>query len=95
MKGGQANDFIDAFSYQSVAVIFKGEKYFSDGITSDANGRFSFFVIKVDENGELLKDVYDFESNSVPDCISAFESAPIWDGRTFWEAEQEMEWVDC
>ena len=94
MKGGQANDFIDAFSYQSVAVIFKGEKYFSDGITSDLNGRFSFFVIKVDENGELLKDVYDFESNSVPDCISAFENAPIWDGRTFWEAEQEMEWVD-
>lgn len=31
MKGGQANDFISAFSYQSVAVIFKGEKYFSDG----------------------------------------------------------------
>ena len=95
MKGGQANDFIDAFSYQSVAVIFKGEKYFSDGITSDANGRFSFFVIKVDENGEFLKDVYDFESNSVSGCISAFENAPIWDGKTFREAEQEMEWVDC
>ena len=95
MKGGRTNDFIDAFSYQSVAVIFKGEKYFSDGITSDLNGRFSFFVIKVDEKGEFLKDVYDFKGNSVPDCISAFENAPIWDGKTFREAEQEMEWVDC
>ena len=26
--------------------------------------------------------------------VEAFLAAPIWDGRTFWEAEQEMEWVD-
>ena len=95
MEGGRVNDFIDTFSYQSVAVVFKGKKYFSDGITSDVNGKFSFFVIKVDEKGEFLEDVYDFVGNSIPDCISAFENAPIWDGKTFWQAEQEMEWVDC
>ena len=27
MEGGRVNDFIDAFSYQSVAVVYKGEKY--------------------------------------------------------------------
>ena len=32
MEGGRVNDFIDAFSYQSVAIVYKGEKYFSDGI---------------------------------------------------------------
>ena len=94
MEGGQVNDFIDAFSYQSVAVIFKGEKYFSDGITSCSVGKYSFFVIKVNERGECLEDVYDFEGTSIPECIVAFENAPIWDGKTFWQAEQEMEWVD-
>lgn len=28
MEGGRVNDFIDAFSYQSVAVVFQGEKFF-------------------------------------------------------------------
>lgn len=42
MEGGRVNDFTDAFSYQSVAVIFNGKKYFSDGITIKANGKYSF-----------------------------------------------------
>ena len=51
MEGGRVNDFIDAFSYQSVAVVYKGEKYFSDGITMRADDKYSFFIIKVDDNG--------------------------------------------
>lgn len=38
MKGGRVKDFIDAFSYQSVAVVFQGEKFFSDGITTTPDG---------------------------------------------------------
>ena len=41
-----------------------------------------------------MEDVYDFEGTSIPECIAAFENAPIWDGKTFWQAEQEMKWVD-
>ena len=26
--------------------------------------------------------------------LEAFEKAPIWNGKTFWEAETDMEWVD-
>lgn len=58
MEGGRVNDFIDAFSYQSVAVVYKGEKYFSDGITMRADDKYSFFIIKVDDNGKFLSDVY-------------------------------------
>ena len=94
MEGGRVNDFIDAFSYQSVAVMFNGEKYFSDGITTKSNGKHSFFIIKVDENGVFLEDVYDYEGDSITDCISAFENAPIWKGKTFYDVENEMIWVD-
>lgn len=94
MEGGRVNDFIDAFSYQSVAVVFQGEKFFSDGITTMPDGGHSFFIIKVNENGDFLEDVYEFEGETITDCIEAFENAPIWDGKTFYNAESEMMWVD-
>ena len=94
MKGGRVNDFIDAFSYQSVAVMFNGEKYFSDGVTIKADGKYSFFIIKVDANGEFLADVFEYEGDTITDCIVAFENAPIWNAKTFYDVESEMTWVD-
>ena len=94
MEGGRVNDFIDAFSYQSVAVVYKGEKYFSDGITMRDDNKYSFFIIKVDDNGEFLSDVYEYEGDSITDCIIAFENATIWNGKSFYEVESEMTWVD-
>lgn len=94
MEGGRINDFIEAFSYQSVAVMYKGEKYFSDGIIFKENGKYMFFIIKVDENCNFISDVYDFEGNSADDCISAFVNAPIWNGKTLYDVEKEMTWVD-
>ena len=94
MEGGRVNDFIDAFSYQSVAVVHKGEKYFSDGITMRADDKYSFFIIKVDDNGKFLSDVYEFEGDSITACIVAFENAPIWNGKSFYDVENEMTWVD-
>ena len=76
MEGGRVSDFIDVFSYQSVAVMFEGEKYFSDGIITNPNGKFSFFIIKVDANGNFLADVFEFEGDTITDCIEAFENAP-------------------
>ena len=94
MEGGRVNDFIDAFSYQSVAVVYKGEKYFSDGITMRDDNKYSFFIIKVDDNGGFLSDVYEYEGDSITDCIIAFENATIWNGKSFYEVESEMTWVD-
>ena len=27
--------------------------------------------------------------------VAEFENAPIFNGKTFWEAEKDIEWVDC
>lgn len=94
MEGGRVSDFIDAFSFQSVAVVYKGERYFTDGITTNEKGKYYFFVIKVNNNCEFLEDVFDFEGNSIAECITALENAPIWGGKTFYDAESEMTWVD-
>ena len=29
------------------------------------------------------------------DVVEALLAAPIWDNKTFWEAESEIEWIDC
>lgn len=95
MEGGRVNDFIEAFSFQSVALKYKNEKYFSDGICKTNDNKYSFFIIKVTDNGEFLKDVFEYEGKTPSDCISAFENAKIWNGKTFYEVENEMQWVDC
>lgn len=94
MEGGRVNDFVDAFSYESVAVVYKGEKYFSDGITTNSDGKYSFFIIKVNDNCEFIEDVLNYVGESISDCIDAFENAPIWEGKSLYEVENEMTWVD-
>lgn len=34
------------------------------------------------------------QSPSMQGCVEAFEKALILNGKTFWEAESEIEWVD-
>ena len=31
---------------------------------------------------------------SIEECHEAFLAAPMFGGKTFWEAEQDIEWVD-
>ena len=42
--------------------------------------------------GEPLPEM---QGNSYQMCGDAFQKAPIFDGRTFWEIEKEIEWVDA
>lgn len=94
MEGGKIKDFIESFSYQSVAVIFKSQKYFSDGISQNENGKYTFYIDLWDNEGNSKETVYEFTGDSISECIEAFENAPIWDGKSFYQAEQEIEWID-
>ena len=29
------------------------------------------------------------------EVVEAFLAAPLWEGKTFMQAEKEMEWMDC
>ena len=39
--------------------------------------------------------VWEYNGSSITEGQEEFQTAPIFDGKTFWEVEQEMEWVDC
>ena len=45
-----------------------------------------------DAMGKLREYKLDHGDKTYP--VQEFLMARLWDGRTFWEAESEMEWVD-
>jgi hypothetical protein len=38
--------------------------------------------------------IFSVEKKTQNLCIEAFEDAKIWGGKSFWDVENEMEWVD-
>ena len=95
MINGNANDFIDKLSYEDHYVLFNDIKYFLNGCQVSKN-----------EEGKIISarlEVYDLTNNltifsvtkkSISECLSEFQEAKIWSGKSFWDIEQEIEWVD-
>ena len=95
MINGDANVFIDQLSYEDHYVLFNGVKYFLNGCQ----------VSKTDE-GKIISvrlEVYDLTSQTtiysvtkknISECLVDFQDAKIWNGKSFWEVEQDIEWVD-
>ena len=95
MIDGNAKDFISKLSYEDHYEVYNGKKYFFNGCQTAKGG-----------DGQIIKvtlEVYDLDAGktvfstshpSAEECISVFENAKIWDGKSFWDVEQEMQWVD-
>lgn len=95
MKDGNVNEFIDKLYYEDHYVLYNGSKYFFNGCR-----------LKFDSNGKVVRvipEIYDISNDKTlfsvqeafaAECIEAFENSPIWDGKTFWAIEDQMQWVD-
>ncbi len=46
------------------------------------------------ESNENFDEVFTSNSPSAEENIKQFFEEPLFDGKTFWEVEQEIEWVD-
>ena len=92
MINGNSKEFIAGLHYGDERFfLYHGDKYFIQG----------FFV-----NGKPMLEVYIIEQADKDFCwrafsdnddypISEFEKAKIFNGKSFWEVEKEIEWVDC
>ena len=40
------------------------------------------------------KEIWSHDATTIEQCKQAFIDAPLFDGKTFWNAEQDIEWVD-
>ena len=91
MINGNVNEFIDGLYYGDERIfLYKGRKFFIQGLTYDNSNHLLL------DRWDPPADDYIWKAKSPRGqyAVDDFLSAPIWDGKTFWQAEQEMEWVD-
>ena len=73
-------DFVDRIHYgDELVFMYRGQKFFLEGLFQDDN-KFTTYIW-VGKGDKTYP-------------VQEFLMARLWDGRTFWEAESEMEWVD-
>lgn len=89
MKNGNVQEFVDHIYYgDELWFYYKGRKFFLEG-WSDHN-RLDLCLFEMEDNGERY--IWKGDASHYP--VEAFLEATIWDGKAFWDAEQDMEWVD-
>ena len=95
MINGDANVFIDQLSYEDHYVLFNGVKYFLNGCQVNKNDEGKIISVRL-EVYDLTSQttIYSVTKKNSSECLVAFQDAKIWNGKSFWEVEQDIEWVD-
>ncbi len=95
MIDGNAKEFISKLSYEDHYAVYNGKKYFFNGCQTAKgdDGRIIKVTLEIYDL-DAGKTVFSTSKPSAEECISEFENAKMWDGKSFWDVEQEMQWVD-
>jgi len=91
MINGNVSEFVDHIHYGDELVFtFRGRKFFLQGLSE--KGVYTLYLDRWDPPSNEYLWVGKGEANNYP--VDEFLNAKIWDGKAFWDAEQEMEWID-
>ena len=89
LKNGDVREFVDHIHYgDELWFLYEGKKYFLEGWTN--NGSLDLCLYEMTDNGEK----HTWKGNTTHYPVEAFLEAKIWNGKSFWDAEQDIEWVD-
>ena len=92
MINGDAGDFVDRiYSCQDTVFIYNGVKYWFQGYMPSTD-TVHMEVVQIDPERDGY--VWEYNGNSISEGQESFQKAPIFDGKTFWEAEKDIEWTD-
>lgn len=96
MIDGDLNDFIDrAANGMEIQFQYKGKKYMLEGMPNNS-GAYVLYLFCYSEKAASSKDVFNWVGRSTGDSypVEEFLNAKIWDGKNFYEIEQEVQWID-
>lgn len=110
MKNGNLEQFLDTGWYMEAELYYRGYVYWCEGCTDRKTQETTFFVDcwRADcEDGKWYREYRD-EANRLLDCHRAYEDtdkdmdllkkrflqAPIFNGKSFWQVEEDIIWVD-
>ena len=91
MINGNPNRFLEVVaSGQDITYKYKGNIYWFQGYNKGDKFRMEIFKhIPAEEDF-----IWECEEETYLECLNRFTNEPIFDGKTFWEVEQEIEWGD-
>ncbi len=96
MENGNVKEFVDNLIMQDEIVKYNGKMYYFYGIRYNEN--LNKYVASIDRFGENIfqfeAEFFNYESESFSDCLDHLLDDKYWNGKSFWEVESEMEWVD-
>lgn len=89
MFGNDLNDFIeDLYHNPEKEIVYSGQRYMVEGFVNDTG---ELYTLEVYIIGNGCKELFSYTSKMRHECIEAFEKAKIFDGRTIYEAEKDIE----
>lgn len=93
MINGNVREFVDRMYYgDELIFVYRNQKFFLQGFQED-DGICRTYLDRWDPPGEDYIWIGEGDGKGFP--VDDFLEEKLWDGRTFWQAESEMEWVDC
>ncbi len=92
MINGDVNEFVDRIYYgDELVFLYGGKKYFLQGWVEN-----KIHTLCLDTWEPPSNDYLWYEESCDPQKLSDdFIKAPVFNGKTFWEVEKDIEWVDC
>ena len=99
MKGGDADEFIDYLMDGGASVRHKGYVYhFSGLVYHPGKQRWRVSIEKYRWTKEPFEDfmelVYHYTSDEEEDCINHLTEDILWDGKSFYQLEKALTWID-
>lgn len=89
MRGNSLNEFIDSLYYNPEKEIsYQGIRYIVSGFIDDAGEQYTLQATMILEEPKVL---FTHTSKDRDECVNAFEEAPIFKGKTIYEAENDIE----
>jgi len=91
MINGNIDEFVQKlWEGQELEYVYNSKRYFSQGYNLD-DGTYRFELQLWEPEAKMLWEIC---GHSHQESFEAFLKEPLFDGKTFWEVEKEIEWVD-
>lgn len=99
MKGINTEDFVDSLAVTDGCVRHRSFVYHFSGLRyNSGRGMYRVSVEKYRWTKEPYEDfvglIYHYESDDPDDCMDHLLDDSLWDGKSFYELEKALEYVD-
>ncbi len=92
MLNGDINDFLDDMAYgYELVFVFRGKKFFLEGMSNEER-KLTYYMWTIEPPADDYSLILVGGEHNYP--LEEFLALKIWDGKTFMEVENEIEWVD-